>query len=370
LEQGSTKIGGKQIQCLDSRYRHQRSPFSISDIDAAHDATFGGNMTLQELRYLVALADKGHFVRAAQACNVGQPTLSTQLRKLEDYLGVILFERNKHQLRPTPAGDQIIERARRVLALVDEIRDVANIDRDPMNGPLRLGVIPTLGPYLVPHLLPAIRESFRNLHLYLREDLTVNLLERLRHGSLDALLLALPVRGDDVEALALFREAFVVALPQGHALASLEYVDESALVGENVLLLEEGHCMRDQALSICGATSSEQREELKATSIETLRQMVAAGVGCTLLPRLAAVPGASSIDHGMVEIRSFHPPEPTRTLGLVWRRGYPREAAIRGLGQLILANLPAATERLPEPGTTPEPLREPPAPGRGVALAH
>lgn len=308
-------------------------------------------MTLQELRYLVALADKGHFLRAAEACNVGQPTLSTQMRKLEDYLGVTLFERNKHHLRPTPVGDQIIERARRVLAVVDEIRELAASDRDPMSGPLRLGVIPTLGPYLVPHLLPAIRSTFRDLHLYLREDLTANLLERLRQGSLDALLLAIPVRGDDIVAMPLFREAFVVALPKGHPLAQQDHVCEIALAAENVLLLEEGHCMRDQALAICGATSSEQREELKATSIETLRQMVAAGVGCTLLPRLAALPGAGSVDAGLVDIRSFKPPEPARTLGLVWRHGYPREAAIRSLGELILAHLPGAAERLPmEPG--------------------
>lgn len=304
-------------------------------------------MTLQELRYLVALADKGHFVRAAEACNVGQPTLSTQLRKLEDYLGVILFERNKHHLRPTPIGNQIIERARQVLSVVDDIRELAASDREPMSGPLRLGVIPTLGPYLVPHLLPAIRRNFLKLHLYLREDLTANLLERLRHGSLDALLLALPVRGEDIEEMVLFREAFVVALPKGHPLARHDAIDEAALASENVLLLEEGHCMRDQALAICGATSSEQREELKATSIETLRQMVAAGVGCTLLPRLAAIPGAGSVDRGMVEIRCFRAPEPARTLGLVWRHGYPRAAAIRTLGELILANLPPAAQRLP-----------------------
>lgn len=299
-------------------------------------------MTLQELRYLVALADKGHFLRAAETCNVGQPTLSTQLKKLEDYLGVTLFERNKHHMRPTPIGVQIIECARTILTLADEIRELASSNQDPMNGPLRLGVIPTIGPYLIPHLLPAIRSSFTNLHLYLREDLTSNLLERLRHGSLDALLLALPVRGDDIEMMPLFREAFVVALPKGHALTRQKHINEAALCGENVLLLEEGHCMRDQALAICGATSSDQREELKATSIETLRQMVAAGVGCTLLPRLAAIPGAGSIDNGMVEIRSFEAPEPMRTIGLAWRHGYPREATIRGLGELIENNLPSA----------------------------
>lgn len=305
-------------------------------------------MTLQELRYLVALADKGNFLRAAETCNVGQPTLSTQLKKLEDYLGVTLFERNKHHLRPTPIGIQIIECARNILTLADEIRELASGCHDPMNGPLRLGVIPTIGPYLVPYLLPAIRNSYANLHLYLREDLTSNLLERLRQGSLDALLLALPVRGDDIEMMPLFREAFVVALPRGHALTKLPRISEATLCGENVLLLEEGHCMRDQALTICGATSSNQREELKATSIETLRQMVAAGVGCTLLPRLAAIPGVGSISNGMVEIRRFEAPEPMRTIGLAWRHGYPREATIRGLGELIEDNLPSAAGCLRE----------------------
>ncbi|HSI58028.1 MAG TPA: LysR substrate-binding domain-containing protein [Ideonella sp.] len=299
-------------------------------------------MTLQELRYLVALADKGHFVRAADACHVGQPTLSTQLKKLEDYLGVTLFERNKHQLRPTPIGEQIIERARCALDVIEEIRDLAKRDHDPMNGPLRLGVIPTLGPYLIPHLLPAIRASLPQLHLFLREDLTVNLLERLRQGGLDALLLALPVRGEDVDAMALFDEPFVVALPRDHRLASRRHLSETDLAGENVLLLEEGHCMREQALAICSAVSSDQREELKATSIETLRQMVAAGVGCTLLPQLAAAPGVGSIANHMVEILPFAAPVPTRKIGLVWRHRYPREATVRGLGELILANLPSA----------------------------
>lgn len=320
-------------------------------------------MTLQELRYLVALADKGHFVRAADACHVSQPTLSTQLKKLEDYLGVTLFERNKHQLRPTPIGEQIIVRARRALDVIEEIRDLAKRDHDPMSGPLRLGVIPTLGPYLIPHLLPAIRASMPQLHLFLREDLTVNLLERLRQGGLDALLLALPVRGDDIDVLQLFLEPFVVALPREHALASRRQLTEADLCGENVLLLEEGHCMREQALSICGAASSDQREELKATSIETLRQMVAAGVGCTLLPQLAAAPGVGSIAEHMVQVRPFAAPVPTRRIGLVWRHRYPREATVRGLADLILANLPPGVLALPaEEGRSNDthPLFEPP----------
>lgn len=304
-------------------------------------------MTLQELRYLVALADKGHFVRAAAACNVGQPTLSTQLRKLEDDLGVTLFERNKHRIRVTPIGEAIVERARSALGVVEEIRQLAQREKDPLGGPLRLGLIPSLGPYLMPHLLPALRDSAAELHLFLREDLTVNLLERLRQGALDALLLALPVRGDDLEEMALFREAFVVALPKGHALARQRRIREADLRDQNVLLLEEGHCMRDQALAICGSTPSHQREELKATSIETLRQMVAAGVGCTLLPQLAAAPGVGSIGNGMVQLRPFEAPEPTRTIGLVWRHRYPREATLRALAGLILEHLPASVERVP-----------------------
>ena len=303
-------------------------------------------MTLQELRYLVALADKGHFVRAAEACHVGQSTLSTQLMKLEADLGVTLFERNKHQLRPTAVGELIIERARRALEVVSEIRSLAVRDHAPMEGRLRLGVIPTLGPYLIPHLLTAIRSAFPKLQLFLREDLTSNLLERLRQGTLDALLLALPVRGTDIVTTNLFREAFVVALPKEHALSRRRHIVEADLAGEHVMLLEEGHCMRDQALAICGAAASHQSEELKATSIETLRQMVAAGVGCTLLPRLASIPGVGSINNGLVQIRPFAPPEPTRTIGLAWRTSYRREETIRALADVIVANLPSAVGAL------------------------
>ena len=304
-------------------------------------------MTLQELRYLIALADKGHFVRAAESCHVGQSTLSTQLKKLEDYLGVVLFERNKHRLMPTAVGAQIIERARVALGVVDEIRELARGCHDPMNGPLRLGVIPTLGPYLVPYVLPTIRELFPKLRLFLREDFTANLLERLRNGGLDALLLALPVPGEDLEMLELFREPFVMALPAGHALERKRRISEKDLLGQSVLLLEEGHCMRDQALAICGSTSSAEREEFKATSLETLRQMVAAGVGCTLLPALAAVPGVGSVKNGLVQIRPFVSPAPTRTIGLVWRHRYPREATVKQLAEVILNHLPGAVQVVP-----------------------
>ena len=307
-------------------------------------------MTLKELQYLVALADQGRFGRAAEACHVGQPTLSTQLKKLEDYLGVTLFERNKHYLLPTPVGEEIIERARIALEVVEQIRELARQGADPKKGSLRLGVIPTLGPYLVPHLLPAIRDSCPRLHLFLREDLTANLLERLRQGRLDALVLALPVPGEDLMVMELFREPFVVALPAGHALERNRHISEEQLDGQNVLLLEEGHCMRDQALAICGSTTSHEREEFKATSLETLRQMVAARVGCTLLPALAALPGVGSVQSDLVQIRPFAPPVPTRTIGIAWRHRYPREKTVKHLAQLILANLPVAVEAVARQG--------------------
>ncbi len=299
-------------------------------------------MTLQELRYVVALADKGHFVRAAEACHVGQSTLSTQLKKLEAYLNVTLFERSRHRLRATPIGVRIIEQARIALAVVEEIKELAKVGNHPMSGPMRLGVIPTLGPYLVPHLLPEIRARFPDLSIRLREDLTEHLLGRLRDGRLDALLLALPVRGDDVETLELFHESFVVALPNGHRLAARRHIAAADLEAENLLLLEEGHCMRHQALAICAQQGAGQREELMATSIETLRQMVAAGVGCTLLPQLAALPGTGSLRDDAVLIRRFVAPQPTRTIGLVWRRRFPRESTLRALGVLIRDRLPPA----------------------------
>jgi LysR family hydrogen peroxide-inducible transcriptional activator len=299
-------------------------------------------MTLQELRYLVALADKGGFGRAAESCHVGQSTLSMQIKKLETYLDVTLFERSRQRLQPTPIGERIIEQARIALAAAMQIKEVARTGIDPMVGPLRLGVIPTLGPYLMPHLLPAIRARFPGLVVYLREDLTEHLLERLRQGRLDALLLALPVRGEDVVADELFEESFVVAMPKGHPLAARARIVQADLEHENVLLLEEGHCMRHQALAICGQQGAGLREELKATSIETLRQMVAAGVGCTLLPQLAALPGAGSLRDDAVVIREFAPPLPSRKVGLAWRRNYPREVTLRGLAALIRDRLPPA----------------------------
>ena len=295
-------------------------------------------MNLQDLRYLVALADEGHFGRAAEACYVSQPTLSTQVKKLEDELDVQLFERTNKHVMPTPLGREIIAQVRVVLEEVAKIRQLAQQGRAPMAGPLRLGVIPTLGPYLLPHLVPQIRATYPKLKLYLREELTVNLLEQLHAGELDALLLALPIGGEGLEVIELFREPFILAAPVGDPLTRKRQVRESDLKGTHVLLLEDGHCLRNQALAVCGFQLPTGAEDFRASSLETLRQMVAAGVGCTLLPALAA--STPSPGEPLVELRPFAPPVPGRTIGLVWRRSFPRGDTLRALGALIQGHLP------------------------------
>lgn len=308
------------------------------------------HVTLQELRYLVAVADARHFERAAQCCHVSQSTLSAQLRKLEDQLGVRLFDRSRRQVAPTPVGREIIAQARRVLEEVERLQALALGRLDPMRGNLRLGVIPTLGPYLIPHILPPLRARYPDLRLFLREDLTEHLLTQLRGGDLDLLLLALPVRGEGLETLPLFREPFRLALPVGHPLTARDWVRERDLQDYGMLLLEEGHCLREQALAIC--QSPQVLEEFTATSLETLRQMVAAGVGLTLLPELATHLGPGAALEPLITLRPFTPPAPSRAIGLVWRRQFPREACPRALGELIQCHLPAGLRRLP-----PEPAR-------------
>lgn len=297
-------------------------------------------MTLQELRYLVAVAEAGQVARAAERCHVGQPTLSTQLKKLEDILGVKIFERGPRGLTPTPAGTPIIRQARIVLDEAQKLRDLAHTAQEPMAGSLRVGAIPTLGPYLLPHLLPVIRKRYPRLRLLLSEHLTARLIEALHAHMLDCALLALPIASEGLETMELFREPFELALPAGHRLAKKKYAQSRDLTGENLLLLAEGHCLRDQALEICGAEKRDSREEVQATSLETLRQMVAAGIGCTLLPHLSTQGGARP-DKRLIELRSFARPAPTRLIGLAWRARGARAEAARQLGELIRAHLPS-----------------------------
>jgi len=243
-------------------------------------------MTLQELKYLVALADHGHFGRAAESCFITQSTLSTQIKKLEDFLGVTLFDRSLKRVAPTPIGREILQAARNIVEESERIRELARHAQDPMARTVHLGVIPTLGPYYLPHALTLVHRKYPGLRLLLREEMTQHILERLNAGTLDAGLLALPVADDGLRVEPLFYEPFFAALPAGHPLAKRDVLKVNDIMAEKLLLLDEGHCLRDQALDVCGG-GSRGREEVRATSLETLRQMVGLGLGLTLLPALA-----------------------------------------------------------------------------------
>lgn len=291
------------------------------------------NINLRDLRYLVALADLRHFSQAAEACFVSQPTLSAQLKKLEETLGVQLVERTQRQVRLTPIGEEIVTRARGVLRETEELVEAARHYQDPLSGPLRLGFIPTLGPYLLPYIIPELRRRYTSLTPWLYEDQTHRLLQQLREGKLDATVLALPVDTQGLESVILFNESFKVALPRNHDLTRKAVLKMEDLRDATVLLLEDGHCLRDQALEICHSAYTRQRSDFQATSLETLRHMVGAGAGITLLPALA-VDGPVP-DHPTVEVRPFAKPAPHRTIGIVWRKGTAKRKAIEAVGAMI-----------------------------------
>lgn len=299
-------------------------------------------MTLQELKYLVALADHGHFGRAAEACFITQSTLSTQIKKLEDFLGVTLFDRSLKRVTPTPIGREILQAARNIVEESERIRELARHAQDPMARTLHLGVIPTLGPYYLPHALTLVHKKHPGLRLLLREEMTSQIFEHLTDGKLDAGLLALPVTDDSLRVEPLFYEPFYAALPAGHPLAKRDVLKVSDIMAEKLLLLDEGHCLRDQALDVCGA-GSRGREEVRATSLETLRQMVGMGLGLTLLPALA-VDAAPRASKKAIEIRPFKAPPPGRTIGLVWRKRAPFPETFERLAATLKATLPAEVE--------------------------
>lgn len=306
-------------------------------------------MNLQDLRYLVALAEHRHFGRAAESCFVSQPTLSTQVRKLERELGVELVERNPRHVMLTETGMRVAERARAVLQETDAISDIARQARDPEAGSLRLGLFPTLGPYLLPHVVPVVHETFPRLELLLVEEKTEQIVRRLRHGTLDAAVLAMPVHDDLFEETPLFEEEFVLATPSGHPAAAQRRVDLTALAGESVLLLDEGHCLRDQALSVCHLAGAAERNGFRATSLETLRQMVAAGVGVTLLPRLA-VEAPSPSAKGVATV-PFSDPAPSRRIAMYWRRTSVYRDFLPRLAELFRAMPPDLVSPLPNATT-------------------
>ncbi|MEJ2534547.1 MAG: LysR substrate-binding domain-containing protein, partial [Gammaproteobacteria bacterium] len=271
--------------------------------------------------------------RAAEACFVSQPTLSTQIRKLEEELGVQLVERAPRNVQLTPVGEEVVERARHVLRDIEQIRLTARRARDPETGTLRLGLFPTLAPYLLPHVVPAIRARFPRLRLQLAEEKTADILRLLENGRLDAGLLALPVDDDSLEQEVLFDEPFVVAMPETHPLADKATVELRDLDGSELLLLEDGHCLRDQALEVCALAGARERVDFHATSMETLRQMVAADVGVTLMPVLAVKPPIAAT--GNIVLRPFADPAPRRTIALVWRKSSPLGKLMRDLADCL-----------------------------------
>lgn len=294
-------------------------------------------MNLRDLRYFVALADTRHFGKAAERSFVSQPTLSAQIKKLETYLGVQLIERQPRKVTLTETGAKILPLARRIVQESDEIVSLARNEHDPLSGKLKVGLIPTIGPYLLPLVARRLRKQLPRLKLMLYEYQTQPLLEKLRAGDIDVGILALPVPLDGLEARPLFDESFTLAVPSHNPLAKRAHVKVDDLNGETLLLLEDGHCLRDQALDVCSHIDVKESEDYRATSLETLRQMVAAGLGITLLPELATR-GPFGSGHG-ITVKQFSRPVPSRSVGAVWRKSTARTEAITAVCDVINSSM-------------------------------
>ncbi len=290
-------------------------------------------MNFRALQYFVKLAELKHFSNAATACFVSQPTLSTQIQKLEDELGVTLVERAPRQIMLTPIGEDIAHRARHVLRDIEHLKDAARRSKDPETGNIKLGIFPTLAPYLLPHVIPVICEKYPELRLQLAEEKTEDILSMLDQGRLDAGLLALPIEEHGMEMEILFEEPFVTAMPVSHPLTEKQFINLSDLEGEELLLLEEGHCLRQHALAVCAMAGAHERLDFHATSMETLRQMVAANAGVTLMPVLSVKPPIPSTDN--IALRPFASPAPSRTIALVWRSSSPLGGFLRKLAESL-----------------------------------
>jgi LysR family hydrogen peroxide-inducible transcriptional activator len=291
-------------------------------------------VSLKQLKYFDAVARTGHFGKAAERCSVTQPALSMQVQELEKYLGIQLLERGRNGVMLTEGGKEIAQRAARVLADVRDIVDLARRQGDVLSGPLRLGVIPSVAPYILPQLLPMIRDQFPALDLHIRESQTQTLVGELADGQLDLLLLALPIEHPDIETVRLFDDRFLLAMATSHRLSNRVKATPDLLENDRLLLLEEGHCMRDQALAFCSLRRIENINTFGASSLSTLVQMVAHGLGMTLLPELA-VPLETR--RGDIHLMRFADPEPQRVIGLAWRRSSPRKRHFVELGQMISA---------------------------------
>jgi len=295
-------------------------------------------VTLTELRYIVGLDKERHFARAAERAFVSQPTLSMALKKLEDELGVVLFERTRGEVRPTPVGARIVEQARRVLAEAKLVQDIAREGKDELLGALRLGAIYTVGPYLLPSLVPKLRDAAPRMPLVIEENFTAVLLEQLRDNELDVAIVALPVDMHGLSAWPLYDEEFVVVVPRDHRWAGEQSVAAKKLAEENLLLLGPGHCFRDQVIAACPKCVDAQSDSLRpqtGSSLETIRYMVASGLGITVLPR-GSVENRAAAGPDSLTVVPIAAPAPSRRIGIIWRRSFPRAAVIRVLRDGVL----------------------------------
>ncbi len=298
----------------------------------------GTVMTLTELRYIVTLAQERHFGRAAERCHVSQPTLSVAVKKLEDELDTPLFERSKSTVQVTPLGEKIIAQAQRVLEQSSLIFELASAGRDQLANPLRIGAIYTIGPYLYPHLIPALAQVAPQMPLYIEEGLTGTLRSKLRSGELDVIIVALPFTETDVVTKAIYDEAFEVLIPSNHPWAAREAIDKEDLLEERLLLLGEGHCFRDQILEACPAITHKLNSPsntliAEGGSLETIRHMVASKLGITVLPQSAL--GTDKHEQSLLTSRPFVAPAPSRTVAIAWRASFPRPKAIDALIEAI-----------------------------------
>ncbi len=304
-------------------------------------------MNLKDLKYLVAIADSQHFGRAAERCFVSQPTLSGQIKKLEEELGVSLFERSKRSVQTTHTGELIVAQARQLLEQADALKQLAISHQDPLVGPLRMGVLPTLSPYLMPLILQPLQQQYPQIKLVLSEEMTGTLITRLAKHEIDAALLATPVEDSDFESIALFEEPFWLVHPKDHPLSQKETITQADLDNTDLLLLAEGHCFAEQAMQVCHiherAIQGEQAD-LRAASLETLLQLVAAGFGSTLLPALA-LNTLSAKDNG-IRARQLQLPDTYRQISLVYRRTFPRRKVLEVFAALVLEHLPDSVKPL------------------------
>ena len=306
-------------------------------------------MTLTELRYIVAVARERHFGRAAEKCHVSQPTLSVAIKKLEDELGVVLFERGASEVAITPVGARIVEQAQRVIEETAAIRELAAAGKDALTGPLRLGAIYTVGPYLLPQLIPLLHKRAPQMPLIIQENYTTRLGELLKNGELDLIIVSLPYSDPGIVVQAVYDEPFRVVMPAEHAWSKRARIPAADLCRENLLLLSIGNCFRDQVLQTCAGvkrlTGNSIQQGLEGSSLETIRHMVASGVGITVLP--ASATEVKTVEYKLTAVRPFAAPVPSRRVALAWRRSYPRPRAIETVRQAVLACRLPGVEPLP-----------------------